>query len=92
MWARGHGTSGRASPRSRTDGGRQPALREFALKAAPGWHPDFSTMIRMTDPSSIGVITIRTSVPVGPWPSGRITPIGDAIHSMTPSAPGFPAR
>ena len=60
------------------------ALREFALKACSGWHPDFSTMIRMTDPSSIGVITIRTSVPIGPWPSGRITLIGDAIHSMTP--------
>jgi 2-polyprenyl-6-methoxyphenol hydroxylase-like FAD-dependent oxidoreductase len=60
------------------------ALREFALKACSGWHPGFSTMIRMTDPSSIGVITIRTSVPVGPWPSGRITLIGDAIHSMTP--------
>ena len=38
----------------------------------------------MTDPSSIAVITIRTSVPVEPWPSGRITLIGDAIHSMTP--------
>jgi 2-polyprenyl-6-methoxyphenol hydroxylase-like FAD-dependent oxidoreductase len=60
------------------------ALRELALKACSGWHPDFSTMIRMTDPSSIGVITIRTSVPVEPWPSGRITLIGDAIHSMTP--------
>jgi 2-polyprenyl-6-methoxyphenol hydroxylase-like FAD-dependent oxidoreductase len=60
------------------------ALRGFALKACSSWHPDFSTMIRMTDPSSIGVITIRTSVPVGPWPSARITLIGDAIHSMTP--------
>jgi 2-polyprenyl-6-methoxyphenol hydroxylase-like FAD-dependent oxidoreductase len=60
------------------------ALREFALKACSRWHSDFSTMIRMTDPSSLGVITIRTSVPVEPWPSGRITLIGDAIHSMTP--------
>jgi 2-polyprenyl-6-methoxyphenol hydroxylase-like FAD-dependent oxidoreductase len=60
------------------------ALRELALKACSDWHPDFSTMIGMTDPSSIGVITIRTSVPVEPWPSSRITLIGDAIHSMTP--------
>jgi 2-polyprenyl-6-methoxyphenol hydroxylase-like FAD-dependent oxidoreductase len=60
------------------------ALREFALEVCSSWHPDFSTMIRMTDPSSIGVITIRTSVPVEPWPSRRITLIGDAIHSMTP--------
>lgn len=60
------------------------ALRGFALEVCSGWHPDFSAMIRMTDPSSIGVITIRTSVPVEAWPSGRITLIGDAIHSMTP--------
>jgi 2-polyprenyl-6-methoxyphenol hydroxylase-like FAD-dependent oxidoreductase len=60
------------------------ALREFALKVCSSWHPDFTTMIRMTDPPSLGVITIRTSIPVEPWPSGRITLIGDAIHSMTP--------
>jgi 2-polyprenyl-6-methoxyphenol hydroxylase-like FAD-dependent oxidoreductase len=64
--------------------GEGEALREFALEACSSWHPDFSTMIRMTDPLSIGVITIRTSVPVEPWPSSRITLIGDAIHSMTP--------
>jgi 2-polyprenyl-6-methoxyphenol hydroxylase-like FAD-dependent oxidoreductase len=60
------------------------ALRKLALKVCSSWHADFSTMIRMTDPCSIGVTTIRTSVPVEPWPSGRITLIGDAIHSMTP--------
>jgi salicylate hydroxylase len=59
-------------------------LRAFALKICSSWHPDFSTMIQMTDLLSLGVITIRTSVPIEPWPSGRITLIGDAIHSMTP--------
>jgi 2-polyprenyl-6-methoxyphenol hydroxylase-like FAD-dependent oxidoreductase len=30
------------------------------------------------------MISIRTSVPVAPWKTGRITLLGDAIHSMTP--------
>jgi 2-polyprenyl-6-methoxyphenol hydroxylase-like FAD-dependent oxidoreductase len=29
-------------------------------------------------------VGIKTSVPVAPWQSRRITLIGDAIHSMTP--------
>lgn len=60
------------------------ALRDLALWVCSDWHPDFSRMIGMTDPSTIGVIAIRTSVPVAPWPTGRVTLIGDAIHSMTP--------
>ncbi len=60
------------------------ALRDLALRICSDWHPDFSRMIRMTDPSTIGGIAIRTSVPVKPWPTGRVTLIGDAIHSMTP--------
>lgn len=60
------------------------ALRDLALQVCADWHPDFSRMIRMTDPSTIGVIAIRTSVPVAPWPTGPMTLIGDAIHSMTP--------
>jgi 2-polyprenyl-6-methoxyphenol hydroxylase-like FAD-dependent oxidoreductase len=27
---------------------------------------------------------VRTALPVAPWPSSRITLLGDAIHSMTP--------
>jgi 2-polyprenyl-6-methoxyphenol hydroxylase-like FAD-dependent oxidoreductase len=30
------------------------------------------------------MISIRTSVPVAAWKTGRITLLGDAIHSMTP--------
>lgn len=59
-------------------------LRDLALRVCSDWHPDFSRMIRMTDPATIGVLAIRTSLPVKPWPTGRVTLIGDAIHSMTP--------
>ncbi len=82
MWAlSGRERSGFPSESGQMDGS---ALREFALRVCSGWHPDFSRMIRMTDPSTIGLISIRTSVPVDPWQTGRVTLIGDAIHSMTP--------
>ncbi len=60
------------------------ALRDLALRVCSDWHPAFLRMIRMTEPSTIGVIAIRTSRPVEPWPTGPVTLIGDAIHSMTP--------
>jgi 2-polyprenyl-6-methoxyphenol hydroxylase-like FAD-dependent oxidoreductase len=61
-----------------------PALRDLAFRICAGWHPAFTRMIRLADLSTIGLVKIRTSVPVEPWPTGRITLIGDAIHSMTP--------
>jgi salicylate hydroxylase len=73
--------SGFPSEQGQMDGS---ALRELALKVCSGWHPDFSHMIAMTDPSSINLIRIRTSVPVAHWQTSRITLIGDAVHSMTP--------
>jgi salicylate hydroxylase len=48
------------------------------------WHPDFQAMVRLSDPASTAVLPIRTSVPIAPWETKRVTLIGDAIHSMTP--------
>ncbi len=59
-------------------------LRSTALHAMAGWHEDFRDLVRLADPSTISLLPIRTSLPVGAWPSARITLIGDAIHSMTP--------
>jgi 2-polyprenyl-6-methoxyphenol hydroxylase-like FAD-dependent oxidoreductase len=40
--------------------------------------------VRLADVSTISAIAMRTSRPVAPWPTRRVTLIGDAIHSMTP--------
>ncbi len=83
MWAVSgrHKRSGFPVEAGQMDGS---ALREFALKVCSAWHPGFSQMIQMTDPSTVGLIRIRTSVPVEHWQNTTITLIGDAIHSMTP--------
>jgi 2-polyprenyl-6-methoxyphenol hydroxylase-like FAD-dependent oxidoreductase len=83
MWAASgrHEGSGFPADAGDLDG---PALRDIAARACAGWHPAFAEMIRLTDPATVGLVKIRTSVPVPPWPTGRVTLLGDAIHSMTP--------
>ncbi len=59
-------------------------LQRLVLDRIRNWHPDYSVLVCASDPSTFNVVGIKTSVPVAPWQSRRITLIGDAIHSMTP--------
>jgi 2-polyprenyl-6-methoxyphenol hydroxylase-like FAD-dependent oxidoreductase len=61
-----------------------PDLQRLVLDRIRNWHPDYSVLVCASDPSTFNVVSIKTSVPVAPWPTRRITLIGDAIHSMTP--------
>ena len=60
------------------------ALASTAAWAMAGWAKGFRDLVDLSDPTTISCLPIRTSLPVAPWPTGRITLIGDAIHSMTP--------
>jgi 2-polyprenyl-6-methoxyphenol hydroxylase-like FAD-dependent oxidoreductase len=69
------------------DGGGEhdPArLATIASRAVAGWAPGLRELIALADPTTLSQFAIRTSTPVGPWPTGRVTLIGDAIHAMTP--------
>src|SRR5262249_34912980 len=61
-------------------------LRIAVLKAMTtrGWDESFLTLVRLADVDTLNAIAIRTSIPVAPWPTRRITLLGDAIHAMTP--------
>jgi salicylate hydroxylase len=59
-------------------------LSELVQEMLAGWHPTLRRMVADSDPGTVSLLPIRTSVPVDPWPSTNITLIGDAIHSMTP--------
>ena len=48
------------------------------------WSDAFKALVHLTDINTISAIPIRTSVPIAPWTTSRITLLGDAIHSMTP--------
>jgi 2-polyprenyl-6-methoxyphenol hydroxylase-like FAD-dependent oxidoreductase len=59
-------------------------LANIAARAVAGWAPEFRTLVALADPTTLSQFPIRTSTVVGPWPTGRVTLIGDAIHAMTP--------
>jgi 2-polyprenyl-6-methoxyphenol hydroxylase-like FAD-dependent oxidoreductase len=59
-------------------------LTAAAGAAMEGWARAFRDLVWLADPTTISCLPIRTSVPVGPWRTRRITLLGDAIHSMTP--------
>src|SRR5262249_1101928 len=59
-------------------------LAALAARAVANWAPAFRNLIAAADPTTRSQFSIRTSTEVGPWPTGRVTLIGDAIHAMTP--------
>ena len=59
-------------------------LMALTTQMTRDWHPNFHELVALTDPTTCFPISIRTSVPIEPWPSGNVTLIGDAIHTMTP--------
>jgi len=59
-------------------------LGAVAQRTVAGWAPAFRDLIALADPTTLSQFSIRTSAPVAPWPTGRVTLIGDAIHAMTP--------
>ena len=65
---------------STMDGGQ---LLETLLGRIRHWHPAILDLIRFTDPSTVALLKVRTSVPVESWPTRRVTLLGDAIHAMT---------
>ena len=62
----------------------QEGLVRLALDMTAGWHPNLRRLIELSDATTAFPINIRTSVPIDPWPTCRVTLLGDAIHTMTP--------
>jgi salicylate hydroxylase len=60
------------------------ALTAAAARTMAGWSPAFRDLVGLADPTTISCLPIRTSIPIAPWRTERVTLLGDAIHSMTP--------
>ncbi len=58
-------------------------LQTFCLEKIVDWHPSIQEFVRRTSPSTIQALPVKSSLPVDPWPTRRVTLAGDAIHSMT---------
>jgi 2-polyprenyl-6-methoxyphenol hydroxylase-like FAD-dependent oxidoreductase len=60
-------------------------LRELALKRTAAWHPDLRGIFAHAEPEEVHPVGLRTTVPVVPWETRRIVPLGDAVHTMPPT-------
>ena len=58
-------------------------LLELLVDRIAEWHPSVVDLVRYTEPSTVQLLRVRSSVPVEPWQTRRVTLLGDAIHSMT---------
>lgn len=61
------------------------ALHAMALRHIEGWAPELREFVRRADADACLRVPVRSSPPVPPWPTGRVTLLGDAIHTMTPA-------
>ncbi|MCT9009044.1 FAD-dependent oxidoreductase [Streptomyces rhizosphaerihabitans] len=84
MWAlSGKGSAFPADGRMRALDGS--GLRAIAEDLVSGWHPHLRQLVVGAAPEETFFVGIRTSDPVGPWPTTTVTLLGDAIHAMPPS-------
>ncbi|MEV0228148.1 NAD(P)/FAD-dependent oxidoreductase [Nonomuraea sp. NPDC050786] len=60
------------------------ALQAAVAERMAGWHPALRDVVLRSDPASVRAFELMAAEPVEPWPSGPVTVLGDAIHSMPP--------
>lgn len=64
------------------------ALLAAARAAFRGWSPWLLDQVAATDPDRVAGFTYRAvdpSADLTPWPTGRVTALGDAVHAMPPT-------
>ncbi|MBO3743247.1 FAD-dependent oxidoreductase [Actinoplanes flavus] len=61
-------------------------LQRLVLERTAGWANGLRRLIEGSDPATVNAIRVRSATPVGPWETGPVTLLGDAIHNMTPMA------
>ena len=61
------------------------ALRALGEDLLAGWHPALCRMIAESEPASRGGLLFSAALETPPWPSSRVTVLGDALHTMPPT-------
>lgn len=62
------------------------ALLDLAAEHIAGWHTAVRDLVAASDPDTVLLTAIRTATEIGAWPASTVTMLGDAIHSMPPTA------
>ncbi|MBS7702907.1 FAD-dependent oxidoreductase [Chelatococcus asaccharovorans] len=58
-------------------------LLQVLLSRVGHWDERILALIRHTDPSTVGLLKVKTSTPGAVWETGPVTLLGDSIHAMT---------
>jgi len=53
-------------------------LEALVLGLMNDWHPDLRQLVSSADPTTITAFPVKTSVPMRPWRTGRVTLLGDS--------------
>jgi 2-polyprenyl-6-methoxyphenol hydroxylase-like FAD-dependent oxidoreductase len=58
--------------------------RAIVLAQMRDWSLDLRRLVERAETSSLSSFAVKSSVPIAPWATGRVTLLGDALHNMTP--------
>jgi 2-polyprenyl-6-methoxyphenol hydroxylase-like FAD-dependent oxidoreductase len=59
-------------------------LQDAVAALMDTWHPALLELVRRADASTVTAFSVKTAVPIPPWPTQNVTLLGDALHNMTP--------
>jgi 2-polyprenyl-6-methoxyphenol hydroxylase-like FAD-dependent oxidoreductase len=63
-------------------------LPDAAAALLRGWHPAVRDLVAAGEPAASTYFAFRAADPAAdltPWPAGRVTALGDAVHAMPPT-------
>jgi salicylate hydroxylase len=60
-------------------------LHALMRREIAGAHPGLVELVDRIDPATLAPLAVRYLEPADPWPTSRVTLLGDAIHAMPPS-------
>jgi 2-polyprenyl-6-methoxyphenol hydroxylase-like FAD-dependent oxidoreductase len=60
------------------------AAKAAVLAQISDWNPQIRDLVSHAESASLTTFTVKSSVPIDPWKTNRVTLLGDALHNMTP--------
>jgi 2-polyprenyl-6-methoxyphenol hydroxylase-like FAD-dependent oxidoreductase len=61
------------------------AMHERMLEVVADWHPALRGLVERVELDTLFAFPFRRLDPTPPWPTSRVTLLGDAIHAMLPT-------